>query len=259
MIIIIICIIIICIIIIFISQYILSYENYINNNNNIYLTKTELENELIKDNDNYYTMFNMTDLKVRNISDIDSYMILIKKSCIDINDTNKSILNKCIDEANKKLSKYSTIGFDGSKCAMIQWKIGLIDGNMYESGLPHTRNDIIILPIKLLNITFGANQLVNTLIHEKIHVYQKLYKSDIDLYLQENGFTKYIEKKDMNNCRANPDMDNWIYKNKDGDIMKSLYNNNASYISDVTIYPVNSYMYEHPFEWMAYNITNNLN
>jgi hypothetical protein len=204
-------------------------------------------------------MFNIIDLKVRNVSDISSYMNLIKRSCIDINDKYKSILNKSIERANKKLSTYSTIGFDGSKCAMTQWKIGLIDGNIYESGLPHTRNDLIILPKNLLNVTFGDNQLVSTLIHEKIHVYQKLYKSDIELYLQDNGFNKYTEKKNIDNSRANPDMDNYIYMNKNGEIMKSLYNDNASSISDVTIYPINSYMYEHPFEWMAYNITNNIN
>jgi hypothetical protein len=58
---------------------------------------------------------------------------------------------------------------------MIKWKIGLVDGNLYESGLPHTRFDLIIIPLKLLNRIFGMNQLINTLIHEKIHVYQIPY------------------------------------------------------------------------------------
>jgi len=253
---------IIIILIIIIIIFLIIYKNIENYDNiNIFLTKTELENELIKDNDNYYIMFNMTDLKVRNISNINEYTEFIKKSCIDISDGNINILNKCINKANIKLSSYNIIGFDGSKCANIQWRIGLVEGKLYEQGLPHTRNDLIIIPINLLNIInkiTGFKQLINTLIHEKIHVYQKIYTEDIDLYMRENGFTKYIEKKYINDIRANPDMDNWIYKDKDGKVMKSIYNKNASNISDVTIYPINSYMYEHPLEWMAYNITNKL-
>ena len=38
--------------------------------------------------------------------------------------------------------------------------------------------------------------------------------------------------------------------------MRSIYNNDATSINSVTIIPINSFEYEHPFEYMAYYIQN---
>ncbi len=228
----------------------------INEINSHYMNKNELYEYLIKDSDNYFKNFSQIDLKVRKINNIEEYYQNIKKSCIDINNNMKIVLNNCINKANIKLSNYKCKGFDGSKCANIIWKIGIVKDSSYEEGFPHTRNDVIILPLYLLN---NKESLVKTLIHEKIHVYQKIYPKDIEEYLIENGFTKYELRNNFNNTRANPDMDEWIYKNKDNQIMIAEYNKNASSIMDVNIQPNNTSKYEHPFEYMAYDITNNIN
>ncbi len=234
---------------------ILFVEKYINVENVYFMNKKELEDYLIKDVDDYYKNFSEKDYKVRNVNNIDDYHNNIKKACIDINDTNNKILNECINTANYKLNNYKYVGFDGKKCANIIWKIGLVKDKLYEEGYPHTRHDVIIIPISLLN---NKKQLINTLIHEKIHVYQKTYPEDIEEYLKENGFTKYKLRKDYNNTRSNPDMDQWIYKNKNGEIMIAEYMNEPKSIMDVNIKPNNSSKYEHPFEFMAYNITNDI-
>ena len=116
-----------------------------NNNFNIFLSKSELEKYLIKDYDNYYKNFNETDFKVRNIKTIDDYYNIIKKSCINISDKEQEYLNKCIYIANNKISKFKDTlkGFDGEKCSKLEWKIGLINDNNYEAGMPHTRNNLI--------------------------------------------------------------------------------------------------------------------
>ncbi len=131
--------------------------------------------------------------------------------------------------------------------------MGFIDGNEYEYGLPHTRNNIIILPINILS---SFNRLTKTLIHEKIHVYQKMYPDDINKYLDKNGYIKYKNRNEFNNLRANPDLDNYIYMNSNKQIMKAEYIDNPYTINDVIIEPINDYKYEHPLEYMAYNIEN---
>ncbi len=222
-----------------------------------YLNKDELYEYLIKDSDNYFKNFSNVDFKVRNVNNINEYYQNIKLACYDINKTTEKFLNKCITIANEKLTNYKCVGFDGAKCANLEWKIGIIKEKFYEEGFPHTRHNLIILPFNSLN---NKENLVNTLIHEKIHVYQKMYPKDIEQYLQTNGFNKYKLRNSFTNIniRSNPDMDDWIYKNKDNEIMMAEYNNNPKSIMDVNIKPNNSYQYEHPFEYMAYNITNNI-
>jgi hypothetical protein len=225
-----------------------------------YFTKDELYEYLIKDEDNYFKNFSDKDFKVRNVRNLAEYYNKIKEACIDIDVKHKNILNKCIATANKKLTNYSRVGFNGEKCANIKWKIGLIKNKLYEEGFPHTRNDVIIIPLNSFN---NKKQLINTLIHEKIHVYQKKYNKDIEEYLEANGFTKYELRSSFNNSgintRSNPDMDEWIYKNNKGEIMMAEYNDNPSSIMDVKTHPIDNYKYEHPFEFMAYNITNDIN
>ncbi len=246
--------ILILILIIIIIIIILNRETkHFNNNNQTFLNKTELINILLEDKDNYYKTFNETDLLVRGVNTIDEYKKQIKKACLDISKSNKKKLSKYITEANIKLRKYKIDGFDGEKCANIPWIIGLVN-NKYENGYPHTRNDVIIMNFNKL--LFNN---VKTLIHEKIHIYQKMYPEDIQIYLQSNNFTKYISRKESTeNLRANPDVDDYIYKMNDS-VMMAIYNKNATSISDVNIYPKNEYKYEHPYEYMAYTLENIIN
>ncbi len=211
-------------------------------NNINFLTKEQLIDYLIKDSDNYYKKFTKLDMKVRNINSIEDYYNIIRDSCVDIDNNYRSILIKNIKKADERLSKINLPGFDGLKCSKIRWNIGIIKGDKYEGGHPHTRNNIIILPNNLNS--------VNILIHEKIHIYQKMYTEDIKIYLKENGFIKVYELINRDNHRANPDLDNWIYK-KNNKILETRYNDNPQSITDV----INKdYTNEHPFEYMAYSI-----
>jgi hypothetical protein len=223
-----------------------------------YMKKDELYSYLMKDEDNYYKNFSNIDLKARNINNLAEYYKKIEDACVDIDNNTALILNKCIKKANDKLRKYKCTGFDGNKCANIDWKIGLVKNNSYEEGYPHTRFNVIIIPQYLIN---NQNQLTSTLIHEKIHVYQKMYPEDIEQYLKSNGFTKYKLRSTFNNIintRSNPDMDEWIYKNNNNEIMMAEYYDNPKSIMDVNIKPNNSSKYEHPFEYMAYDITSDI-
>lgn len=221
-----------------------------------YLSKIELEKTLINDSDNYYKNFNLLDYQVRNIKTIEEYYEKIKNSCINISNENIEILNECIKLANLKFKNFTIDGFNGKKAALLPWTIGLIKGNEYEGGYPHTRNYTIILPEFLLQ---NKHKLIQVLIHEKIHIYQKYYKEDMKIYLSVNGFKKYQHKNKFQNIRANPDIDNFVYFNDKNQMMRSIYKNNPTKINDVDIIPINDFTFEHPYEYMAYTIEHNIN
>jgi hypothetical protein len=91
-----------------------------------------------------------------------------------------------------------------------------------------------------------------------------MYPEDIKLYLDSNNFKKYLNRKELKqsdnsgyDLRANPDLDNYVYK-MDNSIMMSIYNKGASDITDITTYPKDNSKYEHPFEYMAYTLTDKL-
>jgi len=223
---------------------------------NVYLSKSELEKTLINNKDKYYDNFNDNDLRVRNINNINEYNDIIKKSCINISSKYSKILNDAINIANTKINKVKINGFDGKKAKQIQWSIGIFKGKDYEYGLPHTRNFIILIPEHILGNT---NSLIRILIHEKIHIYQKMYPDDIKLWLKTNGFIKFRLKTKEDDVRANPDVDNYLYKNSKDEVMISKYNELPFTINDVKYYPINDYKYEHPFEYMAYTLEDMIN
>jgi len=228
-------------------------ETFINTSDIIFINKDDLTRILINDSDNYYKTFNKNDMIVRNINNMDEYYHMISNSTIDCTDDIKDKIIKYIFKIKDKFKNIDSYYMNGKKFNNIIWKIGLIKGKLYEGGLPHTRNDIIILPIEYL-VSIDEKTFINLLIHEKIHVYQKLYPDDMDKYLIKNNFT--VVNNMITNMRANPDMNNKIYKDKDNNMYYSQYHDKPKNIMDVTFHPINNSLYEHPFEKMAYELSN---
>lgn len=246
-----ICIIGILLIFIIINNFVLSTINEKFDENNIkLLSKEDVTNILINDHDNYYKTFYEIDLKMRNVNSINEYIELIKKTSCDMNEIQKKKIRKCINKANERLKKIKFDWFDGEKAVYIPWKIGCIQDKFYENGLPHTRSDVIIISKKNID-NYDNDKLTNTLIHEKVHIYQKKYKYDVKKYLDENKFKPIKYRDDDDNIRANPDLDNIVYSDSNNNIYKANYLQNCKSIEDVVYSPHNSQSYEHPFEKMA--------
>ncbi len=217
--------------------------------------KEKLISILNKNEDNFYQKLTPKDLIARGLNTIDDYSKKIEESCIDINCFEKALLIDSIEEANNKLRKYKTAGFDGEKCAQIKWAVGIINGNKYEYGIPHSRGNIIICPKYLFN---DKNTLIKILIYLKIHLYQKIYPYDTKIFLDVNGFIKYKKRTLRDNYRANPNLDNWIYKNRKNLVYEAVYKEYPNNIIDIIIRPLDSYNYEHPFIFMADSILDTL-
>ena len=237
------------------GDYIISENNLNYDSNIIFLDKNDLYNILINDNDNYYKSFYSKDFYVRKIKNIEEYLDYIKKSISSINSIEKNKITKCINNANKKLKYINKSWFNGEKCIKLPWKIGMVTGKLYENGLPHTRDDIIIISKEDINL-YTEKKLTKTLIHEKIHIYQKMYPNDINIYLNINNLKKYKKKTENDNIRANPDLDSWIYIDNNNNVYKAVYNKNPQSVEDIEYFPYNSQSSEHPFEKMAIEIEN---
>ena len=217
--------------------------HFLNNNESLDILKN--------DHDNYFKSFYKLDYKSRHINDINEYKLLINKSIDQFSDEEKDKITKCAHSADKILEKISLDWFNGVKCSKIDWNIICIKGKLYENGLPHTRGKYIIISKEDVD-KYSLDKLTKTLIHEKVHIYQKIYKKDVEKYLKENNFIIYKNREESDNIRANPDTNNFIYKDKNGVIYSAKYiNNNPKSIESISYKPYNSQSYEHPFEKMA--------
>ena len=148
-------------------------------------------------------------------------------------------MNKCTEIANSfYFNKY-------------RWKFALIN-NVYEDGNPHTREDIIFLSPKIIN--YSDDTLIEILIHESIHIYQRYNKNEINNYLLLNNYSISRKRETEPLIRANPDLDEYIYKDKNDIEMIYKYScKNPININDLIKSSNNN---EHPFEVMAYEISN---
>ena len=214
-----------------------------------FVDKETLIQMLINDNDNFYKYFFSNDYKVRNINNISEYNNYIISSVVNLNQDEKNkVIQCCNDIVDKKYSWFDNVKFND-----IKWKIGTVSGRLYENGLPHTRNDVIIISKEYINKS-SIKELTRTLLHEKVHIYQKLYPEDVDKFLDSYKFRKLKIRDEMDNTRANPDIDQWIYVDGNNNmIYKAEYISNPRSLQDTKL---QNQLYEHPFEKMAIEISN---
>lgn len=128
-----------------------------------------------------------------------------------------------------------------------------------EEGLPHTLDTVIVLSDLFFAQT--VDRCVETLIHEKIHVYQRMYP--LYTYKLFHHVWKYaifdVQSK-YEDARSNPDLNGIVYsKNKVGFYMK--YRGSEGDVVGLTDADIEGVRgptkerYEHPNERMAYEIS----
>ena len=218
------------------------FWRYISNTTHvIFPSRKDVIHFLLKDYDGYIRSFNGKDLLLRNCKTHIEYMTTYTNNIHEFSNTHKDKLKKCSVEASNFLSNLKNPFINTVKILKLPWKFSMITKHV-EYGLPHTRGDLIFLPEHIFN---GSDtDIIRTLIHEKIHIYQKKYNSLFVESLLQNGYTElgYLSNDRM----KNPDINNLVYRHPNGRIM---YKRNG-------VSGLNSAIWEHPYELIAYTISN---
>jgi hypothetical protein len=161
-------------------------------------SKTNTNNTI--DNSNFFSRMSNIDLKARGASSIDEYKETYKKAISSFSEKEAGALDVLVKQASIMLARYE-------KISRIPWKI--IKSSGIEERMPHTIGDIIVLPAKFLEESHDKQ--VETLIHEKIHVYQRTYPIETSKLLLALGFKHWKQGRSVALLRNNPDNDSSVY------------------------------------------------
>jgi hypothetical protein len=216
------------------------------------LSNDQIKDFILKDKDGFFKSLTPSDLSARNSSSLEEYTQKVLNDVMyQLSDNELNLINKAANKADKLLSKkYKFL-------SKLPWKLAIINNRNYEGGYPHTREDIIFIFPWVLNLPYET--LVRIFIHEKFHVLQRNYP-DNPIVINYMKKFKRIKKREHQLyeeplLRANPDLDEWIYQNKEGIIMYSKYTSESpNGISDTN----DSSSEEHPYEKMAYELSTKL-
>lgn len=207
---------------------------------------------LLNGNDEFYSKFHQNDLVARRVQSVNEYKSRVIIDCGCTPSLYEKIrLAWAIREADRRISKIRENWFDGRKAKMIKWKIACTTGKAYENGYPHTINDTIVISKEIVN-EYSMKDLVDTLIHEKTHIYQRQFREDVKRYIDENQFGVLKRREADDNIRTNPDIDDMIYIHQpSGDVYKLTYREDPKTISDTIERELDK---EHPYEEMAMRV-----
>ncbi len=193
----------------------------------IFLSQKDREiiyNILVKSD--YFKRFNKVDFIVRKCNNINSCITNYCDNIKDFTKEQKDYLSQLCDMVNNKIKKYS-------KLSKLNWKFCKFNINI-ENGYPHTHSDIIFISDKFFK--FNINENMITLLHELIHIYQRLYPNETRLFHDKIGlkYSKCICNYNMYH-RSSPDdssKDHYIFK---GYLVRSQYLTGATNLSQMNI------------------------
>lgn len=173
-------------------------------------------------NSGYINKFSQKDMEVRKCDNKKLCEKLYQNNLIHFSYDDKRDLQKLIKLCNEKLIKYKNL-------YNVPWKLCKTTRKL-EEGMPHTHTDIIFLSDSFFRTNNDESKMI-TLIHEKLHVYQRKYKQKTEELYNKYNFSK-VEKKNINLRRTNPDLDSYDY-NYNGVLIYSEYKDNAKSLRDV--------------------------
>lgn len=191
-----------------------------------------------------------------------------KEECTSVLTKQQSdILKRDINVADLKIRQCKRL-------SNMSWKIVFLKTSCdIENNFPHTHYDTIFL-FTPTYFYMKPIERITLLIHEKIHVYQRMYPipyHNILLHHYNLRVDSFVHNHpDFERVRKNPDTNMLIYKDSDNSYSLPIYNNNVYRLSDVTNKKYNAdnsritkYSeigngQEHPNEAIAYVISESL-
>jgi hypothetical protein len=217
-------------------------KKLLNDNDIKFLNEKEFENQM-KLSDVFFKYLTTSDLHARNTSEVKhedalSYAIYYRSSFREMTENEKKIVIDAVIVANKLLINYPNL-------RDLKWMFAKVNDGV-ENNWPHTHNQAIILNSQV--ISKPQDELVETLIHEKIHIYQRVFASNInDLYTNYLSFTPIINSDGikipfdiLERMRSNPDLNKKTYMFNKKFYIAQLYNSASPVsLSDSKVYAIN--------------------
>lgn len=195
----------------------------------------------------YYQLFNKADVAARRGKSAEQLMALYTESLRKPADgPEKSFLTKNITRVDQITSACSLL-------KRIAWNVMVQTDATVEGDMPHTHGQVIVLPLSYLSpAKTTETKCIRTLLHEKIHIYQRMYPAVCNsLYTDFWQFSilGHVASDPWRALprRSNPDTNALVYADEFGKPILGLYSTpdepELTRITDAR---------DHPHEMMAY-------
>jgi hypothetical protein len=167
---------------------------------------------------------NSYDLQVRKSNNKNEYFKKYLSGYQTFTMEQKKILLNIVNIIEKKIYKYNNF-------KNIKWVFVKIDTNL-ENSYPHTIENVIVLSNNFFYNSTSSQ--INTIIHEKVHIYQRMYPEYINILYKNWGFNKVEDDIDIDYNRNNPDIK--YYYSYNNNLLIQLYMNNPIDLNDSNTY-----------------------
>jgi hypothetical protein len=234
------------------NLYLSRYE-YFNNNKPYFMSREETISFFKNDRDNYVKTMTELDIKALKSTSKEDYLNKSISDADDFTNEEKRILTRACGEADdffREFDKIPNINF--KKIADMKWVLSKTEGNWYEGGYPHTREDVIFITPDVIH----HYEIARIMVHEKIHVFERLYPKEMKVWMDAEGYVPYKLFRDYPMGRSNPDLDGIVYLDKNGnETIVQFTTTDPKSIDDRVTYPGNKdWKEEHPNETLAYRV-----
>jgi hypothetical protein len=205
-----------------------------------FFSRKDLVSFIMNDHDGYIKTLNTQDLRDRGCKTQSEYKSKYINNIIEFTLLQKKRIKKYVHQASEFLRTVRSPFISNYHIMKIPWVFARTT-MLLETGHPHTRQGVIFLPENSLDRP--DINIVRTLVHEQIHVYQKMYRYKFIHSLLHNGYTIIGRMSDATRM-SNPDADDHIYRHPSGRIM--MWKRDSKDWKDA--------LYEHPNELIAYKV-----
>ncbi len=201
----------------------------------------------------YFPEMSALDLRARKAESANAYVTRYEHSIVPLSEKQKDAIEDLAHGVDNITKAYKRL-------YAIPWKVVAFEG--VEHDFPHTIADIVFLPIDILEDT--AKSAMQTLLHEKIHVYQRAFPLETNLLVQKMwGYKMHSLRTRHPLSRSNPDLNRVVYGKQRWGMLQE-FTNTANDLRDSKVQFVGeppdtwtavAESYEHPYERMAYEIS----
>lgn len=190
-----------------------------------YIVENMSESNRINLPEIFYDRMNETDIYVRGYTNLN-----------ELKRTYKNFELKKIDDGESRIEAVNLRIISAGLPELARISVNIYRGDKrIEGGLPFTQDNNIIIRDRDIND--------RTLIHEKIHIYQRLYPEKFAKLYAVLGLRKtytYEQLAAKLPLRNNPDNDGYIYVWRGKIVLAAVYKNNAMSISDINMLDIHT-------------------